>query len=130
MGNANGSSSDRLAVAALSQVISSKRPELMSLRASLTLAASKHEGSTPKVKCLRKDLESAIKACNIEENDAEIFGKMFTLFDKTGGGKVDYRELLCGFSPLVNETLHDRLLLAFELVDEQGKGFVTKIEMR
>jgi len=129
MGNTNGIGADRLAVVALSHVITSGRPELMSLRTFLSKSAQKHEGASPKVKVNRKDLDAAMSEGNVESGDKEIFEKLFTLFDKTGGGKVDHRCLICGFAPLVNANLHDRLLLSFELIDAAGRGFVTKDEV-
>ena len=91
MGNVTGIGTDRLAIVALSHVITSNRTKLMALRASLSQSAQKHEGgggAAGKVKVMRKDLEAGLKECNVEDGDKEIFEKMFTLFDKTGGGKV------------------------------------------
>jgi len=100
MGNSIGIGTDRLAVVALSHVITSTRNELMSLRTSLSIASQKHDGGgsgmAGKVKVTRKDLEATMAECNVEDGDKEIFEKFFTLFDKTGGGKVDHRCLLIG----------------------------------
>ena len=36
---------------------------------------------------------------------------------------------MVGLAPLIPGTLNDRLLLAFQLVDDEGKGWVDKSEM-
>ena len=53
--------------------------------------------------------------------DQEIFDRLFTLFDKTGAGKVNYLELVVSLSLLIPGTLNDRLLLGFTLCDDEGK---------
>ena len=74
----------------------------------------------------KSDLDRAMADVNIEDSDQEVFDRLFTLFDKTGAGKVDYLELVVGLSPVVAGTLEDRLLLAFELADEEGMGHASK----
>ena len=78
----------------------------------------------------RKDFDDAMHALNIDDSDQEIFDRLFTLFDKTGAGRVNYHELVIGLAPLTNGTLNDRLLLAFELADDEGRGFVDRAEMQ
>ena len=100
----------------------------MGLRKELQEAAQKHAGTNKKM-VARKDFDHAMVTLNFEDSDVEIFDRLFTLFDKTGAGKVNYHEVVISLAPLVPGTLNDRLILAFELCDDEGKGFVDKAEM-
>ncbi|GMI20909.1 hypothetical protein TeGR_g11 [Tetraparma gracilis] len=101
----------------------------MGLRSELQTAAAEKHGSGHHKMITRKNFDNAMAQLHIEDADQEIFDRLFTLFDKTGAGKVNYLELIVGLSPIVNGTLTDRLVLAFELADEEGRGHVTKDEM-
>mmetsp|Transcript_1579 Transcript_1579/g.2790 ORF Transcript_1579/g.2790 Transcript_1579/m.2790 type:complete len:229 (-) Transcript_1579:41-727(-) len=125
MGNMMSGGADRLALVALSHVIQCRRAELMGLRAELQNASLAHPG-TSKTSVTRKDFDHALSTLNIEDSDCEIFDRLFTLFDKTGAGKVNYMEVVVGLSVLVPGTLNNRLLLAFEITDDEGKGYLDK----
>ena len=150
MGNLMSGGAERLALVALSHVIQCKttamqspspllpcsppsplpgrRAELMGLRSELIGAASAKAGGHKKM-IARKDFDEAMASLHMEDSDQEVFDRLFTLFDKTGAGKVNYQELIVGLAPICNGTLNDRLILAFELADEEGKGHCTKDEM-
>ncbi|GMH66953.1 hypothetical protein TL16_g04552 [Triparma laevis f. inornata] len=119
---------DRLSLVALSHVIQCRRAELMGLRQELQTAAQTHSG-TSKTTVSRKDFDHSLATLNIEDSDCEIFDRLFTLFDKTGAGKVNYMEVVVGLSMLVPGTLNDRLMLAFEICDDEGKGYLEKYSL-
>jgi Ca2+-binding EF-hand superfamily protein len=99
----------------------------MGLRNELATASGSHAGSKKLIS--RKEFETALGSLSIEDSDCEVFDRLFTLFDKTGAGKVHYLEISIGLSVIVNGTVSDRLILGMELADELGKGYVTKEEM-
>ena len=78
----------------------------------------------------RNQLDQALKTLNIEESDCEIIDKLFTLFDKTGAGKVEYLSLIVGLSCLVNIPIYDRIGLSLELTDLDGNSFLTRSELK
>jgi Ca2+-binding EF-hand superfamily protein len=136
MGGAQSGSSEKMAVVALSQVIQCRRADLLTLRVELSHAAAKqaqqgagshHHGSTM---VSRKDLDDVMHSLHLEESDVEIYSRLFTLFDRTGGGKVVYLNFCIGLTPIINGTLIDRIMLAFEMADEEAKGYVSKDTMR
>lgn len=118
---------------ALSHVVQSRRSDLMHLRRELEEVSSKGGSSSSeggkRYLVTRKDLDEALKEINSEESDREIFDRLFTLFDKTGSGKVHYLEYVVGLSVLVNASFSDRVLLSFELRDDKGQGSLSKSEV-
>ena len=92
----------------------------------MSASAAQHTSQNGRM-VARKDFDAAQTALNIDEADQEVYDRLFTLFDKTGAGKVDYLELVVGLAPLIPGTLNERLLLGLQLVDEDGKGWVDKV---
>ena len=123
-------SADKLAMVALSHVVQTRRSELMTLRKELDMVANKQQSSSKRYLITRKELDDGLREINVEETDHEVFDRLFTLFDKTGAGKVHFLELVVGLAPVLNASLSDRVRLAFELTDEDGRGFVDKREMK
>jgi Ca2+-binding EF-hand superfamily protein len=53
--------------------------------------------------------------------------RLFTLFDRDGGGDVTMRELGAGFFLLCGGGLREKLTAAFQLFDEHNKGTTTML---
>mmetsp|Transcript_1489 Transcript_1489/g.2277 ORF Transcript_1489/g.2277 Transcript_1489/m.2277 type:complete len:173 (+) Transcript_1489:507-1025(+) len=77
----------------------------------------------------RSQFAEALKIVAIKAADQEILDKLFTLFDKTGDGQVNFRQFVIGASVLVKGTTEEKLQLAFELYDTHQTGKVSKVEM-
>ena len=122
-----GMSGDQLAVAVISHVIQSGGPELIAMRKQMSDAAMKN--NDPKF-VTRKQFLAAETAVTVDESDREIFDRLFTLFDKTGAGTVQWREFLAGLAPLTKGTTADRLLLAFELFDTTNAGALDMLDVK
>ena len=120
-----GMSGDQLAVAVISHVIQSSGPELIAMRKNMSDAAKVN--NNPKF-VTRKQFLAAEVAVTVDESDREIFDRIFTLFDKTGAGTVQWREFLAGLAPLTKGTTAERLLLAFELFDTTNSGALDMLE--
>ena len=66
----------------------------------------------------------------IQESDKEILNRLFILFDNTGEGFINFKQFVCGCSVLCKGTVKEKLLLAFNLFDENKSGSVSKTDMR
>ena len=69
-----------------------RRNELLAMRRELSEAASQHTSQNKRM-IARKDFDAAMATLHIEESDQEVYDRLFTLFDKTGAGKVDHLEV-------------------------------------
>jgi len=54
---------------------------------------------------------------------------IFFAFDRDGNNVVDFDEFLSGFSLLVQGSKSDKLALAFRMFDEDGDGYISRLEM-
>ncbi|KAH9509527.1 Lysophosphatidylcholine acyltransferase 2 [Bulinus truncatus] len=62
---------------------------------------------------------------------SDALWEVFNLYDRDGSGTIDFREYVIGLSlisaPVNNE---DTILLAFQLFDDDNKGFVTERDLK
>mmetsp|Transcript_4279 Transcript_4279/g.6512 ORF Transcript_4279/g.6512 Transcript_4279/m.6512 type:complete len:193 (-) Transcript_4279:179-757(-) len=114
-----------LAVGTISQVVQTRRSELITL---------KKRVSRTKCKTMdRETWESAQEAIAIDDSDREIFERLFTLYDKRGGDEVIIREFLVGLATITNNTIEERIQLAMELYDDcssTSTAFLSKTETK
>lgn len=122
-----GQSGDHLAVAVISHVVQSGGPELLAMRKHMSDAARKN--ADPKF-VTRKQFHAAETALTIDDSDREIFDRLFTLFDKTGAGTVQWREFLTGLSLITKGDAQERLELAFELFDKDNIGALEQTDVQ
>lgn len=61
---------------------------------------------------------------------SESLQQLFSLYDKNGSGKIDFREYIVGLSLVSASTNDDTIQLAFQLFDGDSKGHVTQEEFR
>ena len=122
-----GQSGDHLAVAVISHVVQSGGPELLAMRKHMSDAARKN--ADPKF-VTRKQFHAAETAVTIDDSDREIFDRLFTLFDKTGAGTVQWREFLTGLSLITKGDAQERLELAFELFDKDNIGALEQTDVQ
>lgn len=126
MGNQIGKGANRMAIAAMSNVTHVEKREISTLQNKLREAASR-EGNPTTVN--RSEFTECINAVGINQNDADILDRLFTMFDKTGDDVIAYREFIVGISPLISGTPAEKLEFAFRLYDLEGTGNVKQIEM-
>jgi len=134
---------NRMAISAMANVTQLDRSTLLRLRARVietsraeTLAAaSRPDGApppppgAPPSHISRAGLRASMEGGDVHQSDREILDRLFTMFDRTGDDAVDYRELLCGISPLVAGTVREKLEFAFAVFDASGSGQMRPQEM-
>jgi Ca2+-binding EF-hand superfamily protein len=126
MGNQVGKGANRMAIAAMSNVTHIEKRELSSLQNKLREVALR-EGNPTTV--TRTEFTECINAVGINQNDADILDRLFTMFDKTGDDVIGYREFVVGISPLISGTPAEKLEFAFRLYDLEGSGNIKQIEL-
>jgi neuronal calcium sensor 1 len=126
MGNQIGKGANRMAIAAMSNVTHIEKRELAGLQSKLREIASR-EGNPSTVN--RTEFTEALHLIGINQNDADILDKLFTMFDKTGDDVINYREYIVGIAPLISGTPNDKLDFAFRLYDLEGSGNIKANEM-
>ena len=63
-----------------------------------------------------------MNAVGINQNDADILDRLFTMYDKTGDDMINYREFIVGIAPLISGTPVEKLEFACRLYDLEGSG--------
>jgi Ca2+-binding EF-hand superfamily protein len=121
MGNQVGKGANRMAIAAMSNVTHVERRELLALQERLKEFAAR-EGNPNSVN--RGEFTEAINYIGLDQNDKEIFDRLFTMYDKTGDDVIIFRDFLAGVSPLISGSAADKIEFAFKMYDLEGKGTV------
>lgn len=57
----------------------------------------------------RSGFEKALKLVKVQESDQQILSRLFTLFDHSGDGQVNFKEFIVGVSAIVRGTLEEKL---------------------
>jgi len=117
---------DLFNIAILSQVVQTTRTELLNARRKVVNAPHLQGQNYMD----RHDFDEAQNIAAIDESDKEIFDQIFTLFDKSGGGKVIFKDFFTGLAPLTQGSLSDRVYLAMELYDTEKKGVLSEDDLR
>ena len=118
MGNSVGKEAQDMGVVVISHVIQSGRSELMALRRRILMMKQDKKGHM----IARGEYQDAAQFVVIDPSDCEVFDRLLTLFDKTGDGRVMWKELMVGCACIINASFEDRLLVAMELYDEEKSG--------
>lgn len=120
------SSANRLAISAMANVVHFTKKELMELQAHFFKIAGKSEKDNM---INRAQMEEALKIVNIVESDQQILDRLFTLWDRTGDGVINFKEFIVGTSILCRGSLQEKLEFSFDLYDVDGQKKITKPEM-
>jgi len=126
MGNQVGKGANRMAIAAMSNVTHIEKREIINLQLKFKEIAMR-EGKPTYVN--RVQFTEALVAVGINQNDADILDKLFTMFDKTGDDQIEYRDFIVGISPLMSGTPAEKIEFAFRLYDHQDTKMLKFGEM-
>ena len=89
------------------------RDELLQLQGEFQKLAKKKADHTHTID--RAGFEKALQLVKIAESDQEILGRLFTLFDHSGDGQINFKEFIVGVSAIVRGTLEEKLQCAWLL---------------
>ena len=126
MGNQIGKGANRMAIAAMSNVTHVEKRELASMQSKFREIASR-EGNPSMI--TRTEFTEALGIVGINQNDADIFDRLFTMYDKTGDDSIAWRDFIVGIAPLISGTHVDKIDFGMRLYDVEGTSYLKVNEM-
>lgn len=126
MGNQVGKGANRMAIAAMANVTHVEKRELLLLQDKFKELATR-EGNPNTIN--RAEFTEALSFVGINQNDSDIFDRLFTMYDKTGDDIIIFREFLTGVSPLISGSPAEKVEFAFKMYDLEGKNVVKSTAM-
>lgn len=126
MGNQIGKGANRMAIAAMSNVTHVEKRELASLQSKFREIAGR-EGNPAMLS--RVEFTEALSIVGINQNDADIMDRLFTMYDKTGDDNINWRDYIVGIAPLISGTHVDKIDFAMRLYDVEGTSYLKVNEM-
>lgn len=126
MGNQIGKGANRMAIAAMSNVTHLEKRELAALQSKFREIG--HRSGNPSM-INRVEFSEALNMVGINQNDADILDRLFTMYDKTGDDTINYREFIVGIAPLISGTHVEKIDFAMRLYDLEGTSYLKASEM-
>jgi len=127
MGNDLGKGANRVAIAAMANVTSLEKKELLKMQKQF-LEVAQVQGNPNTI--TKAEFAEALSSVGVSESDREILDRLFIMLDKTGDYQINFREFIVGVAPLITGTVIEKLNFAFELYDADGTGEIKPTEMR
>jgi Ca2+-binding EF-hand superfamily protein len=115
-----------MAIAAMSNVTHVEKRELASLQSKFREIASREGNPTV---LSRVEFTEALSIVGINQNDADIMDRLFTMYDKTGDDNINWRDYIVGLAPLISGTHVDKIDFAMRLYDVEGTSYLKVNEM-
>jgi len=123
MGNEGGKPSGNLGTSAVASVCTVQEAHLM-------MFFKKFRKGAAEV-ITREDVSSVTADfTDVEAIDLELLDKVFTMYDVTGDGNVNYKDYLAALSILTTGSAKEKLHLAMKLFDSKRTGTITRTELR
>jgi Ca2+-binding EF-hand superfamily protein len=126
MGNQIGKGANRMAIAAMSNVTHVEKREIAALLSKFK-EVSAREGSLNMIS--RTDFTEALNVVGINQNDADILDRLFTMYDKSGDDQINYKDFIVGIAPLISGTHVEKIDFALRLYDTEGTSYLKAREM-
>lgn len=114
MGNQIGSGGTRMAIAAMSNVTHVEKREIAALLSKFRESGAK-DGNPNMIR--RTQFTEGMGFVGINQNDADIFDRLFTMYDKTGDDQIVFKEFIVGICPLISGSHTEKIDFAFQLFD-------------
>lgn len=115
-----------MAIAAMSNVTHLEKRELAALQSKFREIG--HRSGNPNM-INRVEFSEALNMVGINQNDADILDRLFTMYDKTGDDTINYREFIVGIAPLISGTHVEKIDFAMRLYDLEGTSYLKASEM-
>eukprot|EP01029_Cantina_marsupialis_P021825 TRINITY_DN528661_c0_g1_i1.p1 TRINITY_DN528661_c0_g1~~TRINITY_DN528661_c0_g1_i1.p1 ORF type:complete len:153 (+),score=26.51 TRINITY_DN528661_c0_g1_i1:58-516(+) len=126
MGNTKSSGSNIMAITAMSHTTNFDRDELKELQVAFRALCSKRGNQFT---VTRAEFSEVLATVGIDESDKVILDRLFTLFDTSGDGQINFRDFIVGMSTLIRGDVTEKLNFAFEMFDLDGSERIQKDEM-
>ncbi len=110
-----------MAIAAMANVTHVEKRDFISLQDKFKELAAR-EGNPNTIS--RAEFTEALNFVGINQNDSDIFDRLFTMYDKTGDDIIIFKEFLAGTAPLISGSVADKVEFAFRMYDVDGKNTI------
>ena len=70
----------------------------------------------------RQAFTESLTIVGVNQNDADILDRLFTMYDKTGDDIIVYKDFLAGIAPLISGSHNDKIEFSFRMLDLDGTG--------
>lgn len=103
-----------MAIAAMSNVTHVEKREIAALLSKFRESGAK-DGNPNMIR--RTQFTEGMGFVGINQNDADIFDRLFTMYDKTGDDQIVFKEFIVGICPLISGSHTEKIDFAFQLFD-------------
>lgn len=110
-----------MAIAAMANVTHVEKRELFSLQEKFKELAAR-EGNPNSIN--RAEFTEALNFVGVNQNDSDIFDRLFTMYDKTGDDVIIYKDFLAGVAPLISGSPAEKIEFAFKMYDTEGRNVI------
>lgn len=129
-----GAAESNMAVATLYMVTSIEKEECFILRSHFQKNVAKEFCDLDHhFEIKRETLDEAISLLppsDTAETDNKILEQLFVMHDRNFSNSADYKDLLVSLTYMITGEVKDKLLFAFDIYDEEGKGGLTSGDLR
>ena len=108
-----------MAIAAMANVTHIERREMLALQQKFRDVASR-DGNPNMIN--RQAFTESLTIVGVNQNDADILDRLFTMYDKTGDDIIVYKDFLAGIAPLISGSHNDKIEFSFRMLDLDGTG--------
>lgn len=115
-----------MAIAAMANVTHIEKRELAALLNKFK-EISAREGNAQMLS--RTEFGEALAIVGVNQNDADILDRLFTMYDKSGDDQINYKEFIVGIAPLISGTHVEKIDFALRLFDTEGTSYLKAKDM-
>ena len=115
-----------MAIAAMSNVTHIEKRELAALQTKFKEVAARNGNSSM---INRTEFGETLSIVGINQNDADILDRLFTMYDKSGDDQINYKDFIVGIAPLISGSHVEKIDFAFRLFDTEGTSYLKAKEM-
>jgi Ca2+-binding EF-hand superfamily protein len=126
MGNQIGSGGTRMAIAAMSNVTHVEKREIGAMFGKFREAGAR-DGNPNMIR--RAQFAECLGLVGINQNDADIFDRLFTMYDKTGDDQIVFKDFIMGICPLISGTHTEKIEFAMQLYDTDETALLRANDM-
>ena len=118
-----------MAIAAMSNVTHIEKREITALLKKFKESVT--EDGNPHI-LKRTQFTEGLKFVGINQNDADIFDRLFTMYDKTGDDQIVFRDLIVGVCPLISGSLIEKIYFSFQMfcADDRDDDMIRETILR
>ena len=122
-----GGEGSKLGIFAMSVVSGIEKDQIFGLQ----LAFKRVADATGSSIITRPDFDKCLESVDhLQQSDAEILDRLFTLIDSTGDAEIDGKSFLMGISCLISGSTEEKISFAMSLTDTSRNGTISAPDIK